>query len=89
MADSMTIAKLELQIGARRERAAATRRRAGEVDDALANHSLLQRADELDREAEEFEIQLSVLLEDEQLVDAETDPDPSAQDAAHSEIVPR
>ncbi|HEV8015018.1 MAG TPA: hypothetical protein VGP48_05775 [Stellaceae bacterium] len=55
--------RLRRHIVARRERAEQARRLAGELGDALANRSLLQRARELERQAEMLEDQLASLTE--------------------------
>jgi len=63
MVNDVTIVQLTLRAAHHRQQAWRTRRLAEQINDALAHHQLLQYATELERQADDFEVEAAVLKE--------------------------
>ena len=63
MTDDAAIVQLTLSAARHRERASQSRRLAEEVNDVVAHHQLLEFAAELERQADDFEVEAAVLKE--------------------------
>jgi Zn-dependent M32 family carboxypeptidase len=63
MVDDDAIVQLTLRAASHRQRAQQARRLAEQINDALAHHQLLEFAAELERQAEDFEVEAAVLTE--------------------------
>ncbi|HXR88551.1 MAG TPA: hypothetical protein VN728_16335 [Stellaceae bacterium] len=63
MTDDTAIAELTLQAASHRQRALQSRLLAEEINDAVAHHQLLEFAAELERQADDLEVEAAVLKE--------------------------
>jgi hypothetical protein len=63
MSGNSRVTEISAEIAAHRARAEQARRLASQVNDALTHHTLLKHAEQHDHEAEELEVQLTVLKE--------------------------
>lgn len=63
MINDAAIVQLTLRAENHRQRALESRRRAEEINDAFAHHQLLEFATELERQADDFEVEAAVLQE--------------------------
>ena len=63
MSDGTKLQEISAAITAHRTRAEQARRLASQVNDALTHHSLLKHADQQEHEADELDVQLTVLKE--------------------------
>jgi hypothetical protein len=63
MKKDAAIVQLTLRAANHRQRAEKSRRLAEEINDVLAHHQLLEFAAELERQAEDFDVEAAVLRE--------------------------
>ena len=63
MTEDAAIVQLTLSAASHRERASQSRQLAEEVNDVVAHHQLLEFAAELERQADDFEVEAAVLKE--------------------------
>jgi hypothetical protein len=73
MVEKTEFDQLSLRAAVHRERATQARRLASEINDTIAQHGMLQHADEQERRAEELEAQIAVLKEAAQIAEPEQD----------------
>jgi hypothetical protein len=63
MKNDAAIVQLTLRAASHRERASRSRQLAEEINDALAHYQLLEFAAELERQADDFDVEADVLKE--------------------------
>jgi len=63
MVNDVAIVQLTLRAANHRQRALKSRRLAEEINDVVAHHQLLEFAAELERQADDFEVEAAVLEE--------------------------